>query len=186
MTLYVDGCSYAYGDGLDRKYSLSNLIGGDVDKSYGGKNNQSILHDLYLNIDKHDTFVISMSYSDRFVLFDSDTRIPILPSLESGLGRIAGTAYEQPYKGYHKILYTLYDKEFYSKLSDATADSMILLLDSFKKKFVIFTWERRKNFFNNRFTTMSFSKDQYLSDGHLNEKGMQRWADITKEALNDI
>ena len=186
MTLYVDGCSFAYGAGLDRKYSLSNLIGGNVDKSYGGKSNQSILHDLYLNIDNHDTFVISMSYSDRFVLFDGGSRISILPSIESGLSMLAGTPYEQTYKEYHKILYTLYDKEFYSKLSDATADSIILLLDAFKKKFVIFTWERRRNFFKNRFTPMRFNNDQFLTDRHLNEKGMQRWAEITKEALNAI
>jgi hypothetical protein len=186
MKIYVDGCSYAAGAGLNEQYSLANLINANYDASYGGKGNQAILHDLYDNLDKFDIFVVSLTYSDRFQLFDEDKRIQILSDGSAGFKYFENTIYKDLYKSYHKMFYTCYNTQFYSKLTDAIADSIITLIEASNKQHIIYSWEYRNSKFKSKINFLNFNQEYFLKpSGHLNEKGMSLWAQNTLEKINE-
>ena len=69
MTLYVDGCSFIRASGLPVEYRISTQIGADADFSVEGKSNMQIVKDLRDNISRYDTFILSFTFSNRFVVF---------------------------------------------------------------------------------------------------------------------
>lgn len=188
MSLYVDGCSYAAGFGLDKSFSLGSLLNANYDASYSGKSNQSIFHDVYSNLHKFDRFVISLTYPLRFQIFDAGVRIPVLPSENGVAHRLKDTEYEKPYINFHKILYSLIDENFYETLSDAIAESIITLFKHHNKKYLIYSWAGRENYLSSEIIFLSpFPSEEFrLPDGrHLNEKGMVNWAEDIRKRFYD-
>ena len=72
-TLYLDGCSLVYGDGLPREQSLGNLfkdLGGYnvTDCSRSGKSNIAIALDAYQSFKDYDVIILGFTFSSRFHL----------------------------------------------------------------------------------------------------------------------
>jgi hypothetical protein len=180
--MYVDGCSFVYGEGLPRNYSLGSLLSADIDMSAPGKSNYNIAYDIYKLIDSADIFVIGFSFSDRLTLWDNDIPLGISPT-KLNLDRIyknpQGEILEKEYKSFHKIFYTLYNDSYAHTLSDFLVDGTIELLKKKKKKFIIFSWEKRTCLND----VLYFNIFGQLPDGHFNKDGMQMLANIIKEKL---
>jgi hypothetical protein len=175
--LYTDGCSFTYGQGLDRKFSLASLLNADVDKSMPGKSNQLIVHDIYKNLEDYDTFVIGLTYSNRITLWNGDKPFGVFPNVKgcpvSGL--------EEMFLIFVKVYYMLFNSSYTNTLSDFYADSLIELFKNNNKKFIIFSLEKRRNKHSKLIMYPSINKK--LADGHYNEQGMIELAELIKEKL---
>ena len=68
-SVYVDGCSYVAGYGLEKQYSLASLLSKHYevyDASRVGKSNYAIALDVYNQNKSYDYYVIGWTYSTRF------------------------------------------------------------------------------------------------------------------------
>ena len=185
MKTYVDGCSYTAADGLPKEYKLANLIDADCDMSFGGKSNLSIFKDVHMNLLNYDVFVINLTTANRFQLFDDGVYIPVLPNFNK-CPRLKGTVFESIFSTFHKVLFTLHDSDYYAKVSDAIADSIISLLIQHDKKYVISSWEERKGIHSNKINLLKFDESLIIpNNGHLNEQGMSLWAQQVLRLLNE-
>jgi hypothetical protein len=186
--LYVDGCSFTYGQGLDRKFSIGNQIGATLDLSTPGKSNTAMAVDLYKNIHNFDVFVIGLTYPSRYTFYDGDTPVHLTPgtnNIDLLTGHPMGEFIETTYPRFYKVLWALTNSDEMRALSDFYINAIIRLLEDNKKQYVIYSWEAlactNKNYFVPRFHTIT----QYrLPDGHLNEQGMTELANTIKEKLN--
>ena len=180
--LYVDGCSFVYGEGLPREHSLGALLSADIDMSAPGKSNFNIVYDVYRHIDQADMFVIGFTFSNRITLWHDDLPIGINPN-QLELSRLykhpEGEALEREYRSFHKIYYTLFNDTYSQTLSNFLVDSTIELLKANKKKFVIFSAEKRTCLNE----VLYFNINDKLADGHFNEKGMKILSTRIREKL---
>lgn len=185
LKVYVDGCSYTAAAGLSSDFKLANLLGADYDVSYEGKSNLSMFKDLHENILNYDTFVVNLTTADRFQLFEDDVCVPVLPNYNKA-GRFVGTVMEDLYPIFHKVLFARHNSKYYSQVSDAIADSIILLLEKHNKKYVISSWEQRNGIYADKINLLDFNNSLKIpNDGHLNENGMTLWAQQIMRMLND-
>jgi hypothetical protein len=177
--IYVDGCSFTYGEGLDRKFSLGNLLSAEIDMSYPGKSNAGIVYDVYQNLKLADIFVIGLTFSCRTTLWDSNKPLGVNPNKTSidQLSINNGAELETDYTNFHKVFYTLYNDNYMNRLSDFYADGLISLLNEQQKTVVIFSWERR----NSIHKIMYPHINNRLPDGHLTEAGMEKLAELVKQ-----
>lgn len=185
--LYVDGCSYVYGQGLERQYSLSRLLNANADRSEPGKSNISILEDLYNNIHCFDFFIVGFTYSNRYSFYWNDKREHIF------------TGYKQRYLGDYfgaesdakdlvtlqKLFYKFSNLDILDLRSDIYVEAAINKLENNNKKYFVFTWEPRKVTKAHYINVCEFSKDLQLADGHLNEKGMIALANRILTQINN-
>jgi hypothetical protein len=184
MKIYVDGCSYTAGHGLDKKYSLGSLLlsmGEVTDCSYVGKSNYAIALDTYEVVNNFDLYIIGWTFNNRFefnfnenIVESSETRDGInfenIPN---------GEFFEKEYRELQKRFFR-YSSRF-SIFSDYLIDSTAKLLQS--KKIIFFSWEKRKC--NTDLLYPQFTKDyrqqdmpNWVNNGHLNESGMTLLTDI--------
>jgi len=179
--IYVDGCSFTYGEGLSREYSLANLISADIDMSMPGKSNNNIVYDTYCHINDADIFVLGFTLANRTTLWDSNTPIGINPTKLklNQLYHPHGAMLEDNYKAFHKVFYMLYNEKYQSTLSDFFIDGLIELLKSKQKKIIVYSMEQR-NCINEIFYPNISNR---LPDGHYNETGMKLLAETIKEKL---
>jgi len=180
--IYVDGCSFTYGQGLPRNYALGALLSADIDMAKPNKSNSNIVYDTYSNLDLADIFIIGFTFSDRTTLWDGNTPIGINAS-KLNLDRLShpqGEQLENDYKSFHRVFYSLYNKRYMYRMSDFYLDGLISLLESKQKKYVLYSWEKRSSIFNNIFYPYI---EQKLPDGHLNEQGMLQLAEEIKKRL---
>lgn len=180
--IYLDGCSFTYGLGLSREYSIGNLISADIDMSMPGKSNNNIVYDTYCHIDDADIFVLGFTFANRTTLWHNDTPIGINPSkltLDRLYQHPDGEMLEDKYKEFHKVFYMLYNEKYQSIMSDFFIDGLIELLKSKQKKIIAYTMERR-NCINEIFYP---NIRNCLPDGHYNETGMKLLAEAIKEKL---
>ena len=183
--IYVDGCSFTYGHGLDRKYSLANLIGADMDFSFPGKSNYNIIYDLYRNIDNFDLFVIGFTFADRVTLWNNDIPLNVLPT-KKDLDRLyqypGGELLEEKYKDFHMVFYTLFNEDYQNTLSDFIIDGISKILENKNKKMVLFSMEHR-----NCATNLFYPRNEistYQSNGHFTKDGMKDLASIVTNVIN--
>ena len=180
--LYVDGCSFTYGKGLSREYSLANLLSADIDMSQCGKSNNNIIYDTYKHIDEADIFVLGFTFSNRTTLWHNDIPLGVTPT-KTLLDRLyqhpEGEVLEEKYKDYHRIFYTLFNDDYQQTVSDFFVDGIIEILKLKQKKFVVFSMEKR-NCINSIFYPAIEDK---LPDSHYNEVGMQKLSEAIKEKL---
>ncbi len=180
--IYVDGCSFTYGEGLSREYSLANLISADIDMSSPGKSNNNIIHDTYQHINEADIFVLGFTFADRTTLWDNNRPLGVNPSkmeLENLSNQTNAALLEEKYKDFHKIFYTLYSERYQNTLSDFFIDGMIEILKSKQKKVIVYSMEKRNCYSKILYPDISNTQP----DGHYNETGMRLLASVIKERL---
>ncbi len=186
--IYVDGCSYTYGLGLDREYSLGKLLDANVDMSRPGKSNIAIVEDLQQALWRdYDTFVIGFTFSSRFLFNINDTQIDMHPnSNELFLGDVENSQQlEEEYKLLHKYFYKFSTVESFDARSDFLIDSTVALLKTLNKKFVVYSWEKRKTLSEILYPRNYILKkyNQSINNHHLTEQGMLQLKDLIKSKL---
>ena len=192
--LYVDGCSYTYGYGLDRQYSLANLLttAEDIvtDHSAVGKSNYAIALDLYESILSSDVYIIGWTFSDR-TEFNLDNNIiqASVSRTDIGLGAVSNAEYLE--KEYHTLQNKFY--RYASRqdiLSDFFVDATASMLAKQNKKFIFFSWESRncKSQILYPYVASNYRQQDmtdWQSVGHLTKDGMQHLANIIAEKINE-
>lgn len=179
--LYLDGCSFTYGQGLPRKHSLGNLfsdIGGYdvINKSRNGKSNISIALDTYRHVNKCDVFVLGFTYSTRFGLEYRSKNLDFFTGFQ-GKTIFNDSKLENEFLNIYKFFYLTFDSPYCDQLSDMLIDYTIAFLKSKGKKVFAFSWEQRNT--NIELDYPFYSTSDRLDDGHLNING-------TKKLFNHI
>ena len=187
--IYVDGCSFTYGQGLDRQYSVGNLLNADIDKSRPGKSNTAMVTEIYPDIDFYDVFVIGFTFPSRYTFYNDNMPIEIQPGkdfLNQLIGHPIGEFIEKTYPQFFKVLWSLTNEEKLTTLTDFYINSLISLLKEKNKKYVIYSWDNAQCsdqcfFIPN--IPMNLNYRISKSDVHLNKKGMIELVDQIKEKL---
>ncbi len=187
--IYVDGCSLTYGQGLDRKYSVGNLLNADIDKSRPGKSNTAMVTEIYPDIDLYDIFIIGFTFPVRYTLYNDNMPIEIQPGkdlLNRLIDHPIGEFIEKTYSQFFKVLWSLTNEEKLTTLTDFYINSLISLLKEKNKKYVIYSWGNAKCsdqcfFIPNIPMNLNYRISQ--SDAHLNKKGMIELVNQIKEKL---
>lgn len=176
--LYLDGCSFTFGEGLDPEERLGQLFevtGGYLvnNLSRSGKSNLAIAMDIFKHSQDADIIVVGWSFADRFYLKVNEFDVDFLPGrteigLPTNLGsNLVATAYQD----FHKYFYTLYQDPFMDDFSDMLINTVYQWCLAQGKKIVFFSWENRNsNFKIYRHYAPPAHKQ---ADGHLNTVGMQ-------------
>jgi hypothetical protein len=186
VNLYLDGCSFTYGVGLETSDTLAYLFeqaGYNVlNFSRPGKSNIAIAHDTYNNCNNADVFVLGFTFSHRFHIKYGDYNIDILPSNVSWPTKIEktqGVEIENILDSLHKNFYLLHDTEHWGTVSDMLIDNTIDSLKLKNKKVFTFSWELRKT--HNKILNPAISNR--LPDGHLDRVGTKKLFDIIQNNL---
>jgi hypothetical protein len=187
--IYVDGCSLTYGQGLDRKYSVGNLLNADIDKSRPGKSNTAMVTEIYPDIDLYDIFIIGFTFPVRYTLYNDNMPIEIQPGkdlLNRLIDHPIGEFIEKTYSQFFKVLWSLTNEEKLTTLTDFYINSLISLLKEKNKKYVIYSWGNAKcsdQCFFLPTIPMNLNYRISKSDSHLNIKGMIELVNQIKEKL---
>ena len=188
-SLYVDGCSFVYGDGLDRRYALGNLLNADLDLSECGKSNIAMCEDLYSNIEKYDTFVIGFTFSNRYSFCNKkfERKNLCVGAAIPKFGEYMGAEIDEAeFEMLRKLYIKFSDLSALDLRSDFYIDSAVNLLEYYNKNNVFFSWEKRNTKQHKDkvlYVGQKFIQNEKLSDGHLNENGMKKLANIIRENL---
>jgi hypothetical protein len=184
--LYLDGCSYTFGQGLDTSERLEHLftVAGYtvINKSRSGKSNMAICLDTYNHADMADVLVLGFTYSSRYYLSFEQRDIDLVVNrynLDSG----ENSELEDEYVNLHKSFYTLFDQNHWNNLSDMLIDNTINSLSLKNKKLFAFTWESRQT--KQKLYHPLFVRTQRLPDGHLNAVGTKKLFDVIQNSLGD-
>jgi hypothetical protein len=188
--LYLDGCSYTYGLGLDSKHTLGHLFQyqGEyivTNKSRPGKSNLAIAIDAYSNFKNYDTIVLGFTYASRFYLKSHNHDIDFLISRKEIdiVDSANGEQLEMTYKEFHKYFFTLFESPFDNNLSDMIIDSIISHMGAQGKKVVCFSWEQRDT--TNKILYPFISANMRLADSHLNKTGTKYLYDMLQREINE-
>ena len=178
--IYVDGCSFTYGLGVDRKYAIGNQLNADLDLSRAGKSNIAMVTDLYENINRFDTFVIGFTFPNRYTFYNNSDPVDINPSkkfLDNLVDNPYGAELETNWDIISKFLFSLTNEEKMNSLSDFCLAATLELLKD--KKHVVYSIQRR-NVVGDYFVIPNLPK---LTDGHFTEDGMLQLGKLIKEKL---
>ena len=186
--IYVDGCSYTYGLGLDRQHSLGVLLGAHEDRSRPGKSNIAMVEDLYQSLGQEfDTYVVGFTFSSRFLFNINNHEIDMHPGNdEVFLGNINGsTQLENEYKLLHQYFYKFSTVESFDARSDFIVDSTIALFKTLNKRFVVYSWEPRKTINEVLYPRNYIPKkyNQSRTNWHLTESGMIKLKELIENKL---
>lgn len=184
--IYVDGCSYVYGQGLDRHFSLGALLGAIVDNSRPAKSNIAISEDLYeaVKVD-YDYYIVGYTFSSRYCFSLNDKPIDIYSSNDKYVLDFEHD--EAKLTQLHNLYYYFSDIKKLDQRSNYIIDSSIALLEQQNKKFVMFSWEPRniinanKIFYPRQFISNAYC--QSATNYHLTESGMKFLAKIIKDKM---
>jgi len=184
--LYLDGCSFTYGLGLEEHQRLQAMFenaGYEVTNlSRPGKSNMAIVLDTFNNIDKFDRFVLGFTYSGRYYLKFRNTDIDILGTRLT-LDKIDNADLEKAYTELHRAFYTLHDTQYWSNVSDMLVDNLLANLTLKSKQVFSFSWETRKTV-NQLFYPIVLPANR-LPDGHLNASGTKKLFDHIQNNLGN-
>ena len=187
--IYVDGGSFTYGQGLDRQYSVGNLLNADIDKSRPGKSNTAMVTEIYPDIDFYDIFIIGFTLPVRYTFYNDNIPIEIHPSkdfLDRLVGHPIGEFIEKTYPQFFKVLWSLTNEEKLTTLTNFYVNSLISLLKEKNKKYVIYSWgnaECSDQYFFIPNIPMDLNYRISNLDSHLNIKGMIELVNQIKEKL---
>ena len=177
--LYLDGCSYVWGAGLDPQYNLQSLLSKEFDvinKSRGGKSNLAMAMDLHQSAKDCDIVVVGWTYATRFYLQYAGVDLDFFPTNTKTLHPIPGNQcdidlIEDAYYDFHKYFYTLYSEPFIGQLSDMLIDSSWTLCTNRTAKTIFFSWESRNT---NIDLYVPFLPPKYLLPcQHMNQQGTE-------------
>jgi hypothetical protein len=174
--LYLDGCSFTYGLGLQQSETLAALWQNEyevVNKARPGKSNLAIALDTYQNFQECDVIVLGWTYSSRSYLKYGNYDIDLLP-----FRTVTELPFEKDtkilsdiYTDFHKLFYAIHDTKFAGLYSDFLVSSLKSMCEKYNKISVFFSWERRAVDANMYYPVIH--PRMRLSDGHLNSHGMQ-------------
>ena len=198
MRLYVDGCSYTYGYGLSREYSLAQLfkslgLYSDVcDKSRPGKSNNAIFYHTLENKNDFDIYILGFTFDNRTHLKfrDQDIDSHLSKNFKFNYQGEWDSLLENECAELNRAFYNLHDSNYYKKFNDFLVDSLITKLRSNNKIVIPFSWQHRSTDFDIFYPI--YGKKYWISesDSHLNKDGMihlyhaiQRL--ISKQTLHD-
>ena len=188
VNLYLDGCSFTWGTGLDSKdtlYSKFEKAGYNVlNFSRPGKSNSAIAQDTYNNIDSADIFILGFTFSARYHLKFDNIDIDLLPSnynWQYDFIKWQGNSMNDVVNNLHKNFYTLFDHTYWNKFSDMLVDNTINSLTLRNKKIFVFSWEKR----NTKNKILYPIIPDRLSDGHLNTIGTKKLFDMIQNQLGN-
>lgn len=190
MRLYLDGCSYTFGLGLDANQTLEHLFvhnGGYTvtNKSRNGKSNLAIAMDAYANYKDHDIIVLGFTFSGRFYIKCHDCDIDFQPRFWQpyyGTEKQYSAALENEYKEFHKIFYSLYHRPFCDEHSDFLIDTLCFFLQSQGKKVIAFSWEKRNTNFD---VFYPYIPSKYLlPNNHYNAEGTKLLYDMLNTRID--
>lgn len=178
--LYIDGCSFTYGQGLPREQSLGALFHTRgqyqvTDHSRPGKSNLAIAFDTYANAAEHDVFVLGFTYSARFGIQYQDQNIDFYPGWSGRGFDLDNQDLDLAQREVYRFFYTVFDRPYCDQLSDMLIDGVGHFLQSQGKTVVVFSWERR----NTKMPVLYpyIPPQLRLADGHLNVEGVLKMYD---------
>lgn len=184
--LYLDGCSFTYGFGLEESQRLQAQFenaGYDVTNlSRPGKSNMAIVLDTFNNINNFDRFVLGFTYSSRYYLKFRNTDIDLISSRFT-LDTLEIAEIEEVYKDLHKLFYILHDTHYWDNVSDMLVDNLLANLKLQLKTVFSFSWEKRIT--THQLYYPVILSGERLSDGHLNSVGTQKLFNHIQHNLGD-
>lgn len=189
VKLYLDGCSFTYGLGLEEKDTLAFLFkqaGYEVfNNSRPGKSNHAIALDTYNNLNKFDLYILGFTFSNRYHLRIDNIEFDMSATRYTAKipDKLRGSAAELMYQELHKNIYTLYDNNYWHEFSNMLIDNTLSGIKLTKKQFFVFSWENRK-LINEVFFPMIPTKER-LPDGHLNKQGTLRLFNVIQNNIGD-
>ena len=188
MRLYLDGCSFTYGLGLEHQHTLAGLWQDQyevINKSRPGKSNLAIALDAFENIPSCDVVVIGWTFSSRSYLKYQKYDIDLLPTRT-----VVELPFEQDtklmsdiYTDLHRNFYALYDSEFADHNSNFLISSIDNLCKIEQKKSAFFSIEKRKT--NVKLYYPTISPAMRLSDGHWNRLGTNHVYTVLQQLIYD-
>jgi hypothetical protein len=186
--IYLDGCSFTYGVGIDKNQSLEQLFINQgqydvINYSRPGKSNLAIAMDTYKNLSNCDIAILGFTFSSRFYLNTHNTDIDFLSSKQhlETTNKLNGDQLELAYQEFHKYFYTLYQTPFCDQFSDFLIDGLCSYVLSQGKKLVCYSWEPRTTQYPLLYPY--FSPKMYQPDRHLNAAGTQHLYDILQREI---
>lgn len=186
VNLYLDGCSFTYGIGIDTTDRLAYLFeqaGFNVlNFSRPGKSNIAIAQDTYNNSNNADVFVLGFTFSHRFHFKFGEYDIDVLPSNVAWpveTEKTQGVEIENILNSLHKNFYLLFDVHHWDSISDMLIDNTIDSLRLKNKKVFAFSWQQRRT--QNKIFNPVIS--DRLTDGHLDPVGTKKLFDIIQHKL---
>jgi len=188
VNLYLDGCSFTHGVGIDITDRLAHLFeqaGYNVlNFSRPGKSNIAIAQDTYNNSNNADVFVLGFTFSQRFHCKFGEYDIDLLPSnvawpIETE--KMQGTEIENILNSLHKNFYLLFDINHWNSTSDMLIDNTLDSLKFKNKKVFAFSWQQRST--QNKLVYPLIT--DRLKDGHLNNKGTKKLFDLIQNNLGN-
>ena len=186
--LYLDGCSFTYGQGLDRQDSLGSLFNTRgkyqvFDNSRRGKSNMAIAFDTYQSFREYDTFVLGFTYASRFGIKCHDQNLDFFTGFHGKGLALEPETLDIAHTQIHKYFYSVFGHPYCDDLSDMLVDTLISFLLSQNKKVVGFSWENRKTL--NHLEYPYIGPVGRLDDGHLNVKGTEQLFDFLQNIINE-
>jgi hypothetical protein len=185
LRLYLDGCSYTFGQGLPRSQSLAALfsdVGGYTvtDLSRPGKSNLAIAYDVYEHAHDHDVVVLGWTFSSRLGIKYQEQNIDFYAgSTGNGLG-FQDQKLDEASVAVYKYFYTVFGYPYCDKLSDMLVDTTMHYLKD--KIAVAFSWEKRDT--RSQVIMPYIGHTHRLDDGHLSAEGTVVLYDLLQQALN--
>jgi hypothetical protein len=188
MRLYLDGCSFTYGLGLEHEHTLAGLWQDQyqvINKSRPGKSNLAIALDAFENIPSCDIAVIGWTFSARSYLRYQKYDIDLLPSRT-----VVELPFEQDtktisdiYTDLHRNFYSLHDTDFADQTSNFLIASIANLCRVEQKKSAFFSIEKRKT--NAKIYYPVISPAMRLPDGHWNQIGTKHVYTVLQQMIYD-
>jgi hypothetical protein len=190
--LYLDGCSFVWGSGLDPQYNLNSLFSREFDVvnySRGGKSNLAIAMDYYKYGQDFDVAVIGWTFATRFYLRYKDADLDFFPSNTKEHRAMIPTYNpenpgEDSYFEFHEQFYKLFDVSFTNDLSNMLINNSYLLAQRRRQKTAFFSWECR--------TVRSLPlyrpripNSMLLPCGHLDQSGTELLYTELRQKINE-
>lgn len=159
--IYVNGCSFTYGDELtDRSVAWPNLLGKKLrsavsNQAFSGRSNYGILYQTIKNLKQNYNFyIIAWTTTTRYTFYAADNNFEINfnPKLINDLYKN-----QYFYKDWGKILYTHWHNELYAlKLWLQQIVQLQTLFEKFNKKYLMI------NTMSNNLEHWLAPKDQFI------------------------
>jgi hypothetical protein len=187
-SLYLDGCSFTYGQGIDRKKSLGSLFAnlGDynvLDNSRPGKSNMAIANDTYQNFSKYDVFILGFTYSSRFGIKYHNQNLDFFAGFHGQGLDLEPHDLDMAHTEFYKYFYSVFGPPYSDDLSNMLIDCLISFLISQNKKVLGFSWEKRNT--THQLFYPYIAPINRLKDGHLNVNGMEKLYHMLANLLNE-
>jgi hypothetical protein len=177
--LYLDGCSFTHGVGLEPCDTLAERWSSEykvVNKTRPGKSNLAIALDAFENIQNCDVVVIGWTFCARSYLKYQNQHFDLLPRFDT-------SKMSDSYKKLHRIFYALHDTAFAGQYSDFLVSSIKCMCEKYQKKSVFFSWENRNVDCDIYYPNIS-SKMRF-PDSHLNADGTTHLYNNLQQLINE-